>query len=111
MQAVATVLPAGEFEFAGHVKHVEESLAPIVAEYLPVSQGEHDDPSDDGNNPASQRHAAFCEDKAEFLMTIFESIHTPPQYSFHPPVGGTSAAVLELYIHTDVLPNVGPTYQ
>jgi hypothetical protein len=41
VQAVAAGLPKGEFEFAGHVKHVETWLAPTDAEYVPISQSGH----------------------------------------------------------------------
>ena len=38
VQAVKTELPSRDFEFVGHPKHVETSVAPTAAEYVPISQ-------------------------------------------------------------------------
>ena len=41
MQAVKAALPAGEFEFIGHVLHVESVEAPSAAEYVPDPHSTH----------------------------------------------------------------------
>ena len=55
VQAVDTELPASEFEFVGHAKHVEAWLAPGDTEYVPISQSTHAvDPASVLYFPASQ---------------------------------------------------------
>ena len=41
MQVATAELAFGEFEFAGHVRHVEASVAPVLAEYVPAPQSVH----------------------------------------------------------------------
>ncbi len=41
MQAATAELAFGEFEFAGHARHVEASVAPTDIEYVPVKQSVH----------------------------------------------------------------------
>jgi len=41
VQAATAELAFGEFEFAGHARHVEASVAPAVVEYVPVKQSVH----------------------------------------------------------------------
>lgn len=41
MQAATAELAFGEFEFAGHARHVEASVAPTDIEYVPVKQFVH----------------------------------------------------------------------
>ena len=40
-QALITELPFGELEFAGHSRHVDESVAFVLAEYVPAAQSTH----------------------------------------------------------------------
>jgi hypothetical protein len=40
-QLAAAVLPAGEFEFAGHARHAAADVAAAVGEYVPAAQGVH----------------------------------------------------------------------
>ena len=41
VQLAATVLPAGELEFAGHARQVAADVAPAVVEYVPAPQLVH----------------------------------------------------------------------
>ena len=41
VQAVEMLLPAGELEFVGHVKHVETLVAPTDVEYVLIPQSMH----------------------------------------------------------------------
>ncbi len=87
------MLETGAFEFEGHVRQVDEALAPTAAEYvavpqsvhvalplvvlyLPATQAEHTPPSDPVN-PALQVQAAIAElDTAEFEFAGHVK-HTP----------------------------------
>lgn len=40
-QLAAAVLPCGEFELAGHARHVAAAVAPAVVEYVPFPQSVH----------------------------------------------------------------------
>jgi hypothetical protein len=40
-QAAAAELELGEFEFAGHARHVVAAVAPVVLKYVPAAQGVH----------------------------------------------------------------------
>jgi len=54
VHAVETVLSNREPEFVGHVKHVEPSVAPRVAEYVPIPHSVHvPDPASALNFPAT----------------------------------------------------------
>ena len=79
VQAVETELPKSEFEYAGHVKHVDTWLAPRDAEYVPMSQSTH------AVDPAS-------------------ALYLPATHSEHGPASGPVYPALHVQVELPVYP-------
>ena len=99
MHAVRALLPAGALECVGQSKHVESSVAPKVAEYLPDPQLSHIDsavaPTISENLPAPQLlHAA----------APVTALYLPDSHCVHVSPSGPVKPTLQAHDVNNVLP-------